>query len=434
MHAASAAWEALAGELQSTASSYRSIIKGLTTDRWMGPSSLSMASAFGPYVAWMAGAAARASETAGQARLAAEVYEAARAMTVPPEMVATNRTQLVSLMATNFLGQNSSAIAANEAHYAEMWAQDAAAMYAYAAGSSEATQVTQFNPAPEVVNPAGVTAQGTSSAGQATGAGAQATLSKLISTTPTTLNSLASPLASTGSSGATTAANAGVTTTGIGGTTIDSSGLATSILASYATIPGWFGMFIAGDALGPLIGTPMNIAMSNANTAALVPAAAAAAAAAPAAAVPAALGSGLAGGAGGLSGLGAGLGSSAAVGGLSVPATWGFASANPMAMLGNVPLAMPGAGFDAGMGMPMMIGGLPRAALAGAAGGGVAAAAAKWGPRASVVARSPEAGYGPESGSPSPIPFPGAAGLPSAPGYTPAIVYIPTNGHVPSNV
>jgi PPE-repeat protein len=427
MHAASAAWEALAAELQSTASSYRSIIKGLTTDRWMGPSSLAMASAFGPYVAWMAGAAARASETAGQARLAAEVYEAAHAMTVPPGAVATNRAELVSLMATNFLGQNSSAIAANEAQYAEMWAQDAAAMYAYAAGSSEATQVTQYNSPPEVVNQAGVAAQGTNSASQATGAGAQATLSKLVSATPTTLNNLASPLASTGTSG-TAASTGGTVTTGIGGTTIDSSGLATSILASYATIPGWFGMFAAGDAIGPLIGTPMNIAMSNANAAALVPAAAAAAA--PAAAVPAALGSGVAGGAGALSGLGAGLGQSAAVGGLSVPATWGFASANPLAMLGNVPLAMPGAGFDAGMGAPLIFGGLPRAAAAGA---GVAAVA-KYGPRASVVARSPEAGYGPESGSPAPIPFPGAAGLPPAPGYTPAIVYLPTNGHVPSNV
>lgn len=425
MHAASAAWEALAAELQSTASSYRSIIKGLTTDRWMGPSSLAMASAFGPYVAWMAGAAARASETAGQARLAAEVYEAAHGMTVPPEAVATNRLQLAMLNATNFLGQNASAIAANEAQYAEMWAQDAAAMYSYAAGSAEATQVTQYSSPPEVVNPAGVAAQGTSSASQATGAGAQATLANLVSTTPTTLNNLATPLAS-GTSGTTTAAS---TIIGPGGTTIDSSGLTTSILASYATIPGWFGMFIAGDALGPLIGTPMNIAMSNANAAALVPAAAAAAAAAPAAAVPAALGSGVAGGAGALSGLGAGLGQSAAVGGLSVPATWGFASASPMSMLGTVPLAMPGPGFNSGMGMPMLIGGLPRAMGAGAAG----AAVASYGPRASVVARSPEAGYGPESGSPATVPFPGAAGLPPAPGYTPAIVYLPNNAHVPTN-
>lgn len=233
MLSASAAWEALAAELHSVASSYRSIVKGLTTDRWMGPSSLAMASAFGPYVAWMAGAAGRASETAGQARLAAEVYEAAYLATVPPPAVAANRVQLASLIATNFLGQNSSAIAANEAQYGEMWAQDATAMYSYAAGSAEASQLTPLTSPPQVVNPAGVAAQGTNSAGTATGAGAQATLSKLVSTTPATLNSLATPLASTAAVTPSTAASTGSTavTTGLG-SSIDTSGLTTSLLSS----------------------------------------------------------------------------------------------------------------------------------------------------------------------------------------------------------
>jgi len=35
-------------------------------------------------------------------------------------------------IATNILGQNTPAIAATEAQYMEMWAQDAAAMYGYA--------------------------------------------------------------------------------------------------------------------------------------------------------------------------------------------------------------------------------------------------------------------------------------------------------------
>jgi PPE-repeat protein len=48
-------------------------------------------------------------------------------------------------MATNFLGQNTPAIAATEAHYAEMWAQDAAAMYGYAGSSATASQVTPFS-------------------------------------------------------------------------------------------------------------------------------------------------------------------------------------------------------------------------------------------------------------------------------------------------
>lgn len=50
------------------------------------------------------------------------------AATVHPEVVAANRSQLVSLIATNFFGQNTPAIAATEAQYMEMWAQDAASL------------------------------------------------------------------------------------------------------------------------------------------------------------------------------------------------------------------------------------------------------------------------------------------------------------------
>ena len=46
----------------------------------------------------------------------------------------------MTLIATNVLGQNTPAIAATEAQYAEMWAQDAEAMYGYAASSAVATQ------------------------------------------------------------------------------------------------------------------------------------------------------------------------------------------------------------------------------------------------------------------------------------------------------
>lgn len=47
-----------------------------------------------------------------------------------------DRDTLASLVASNFLGQNTPAIAANEAQYAEMWAQDANAMSGYLAGAS----------------------------------------------------------------------------------------------------------------------------------------------------------------------------------------------------------------------------------------------------------------------------------------------------------
>ncbi|WP_157011560.1 PPE family protein, partial [Mycobacterium celatum] len=130
--AAAAAWDALAAELSTTASAYQSIIEGLVSGSWHGPTAASMAAAVAPYVSWMSASAAQAEQTANQARAAVAAYETAFAATVPPPVIAANRSLLASLIATNILGQNSAAIAATEFHYAEMWAQDAAAMYGYA--------------------------------------------------------------------------------------------------------------------------------------------------------------------------------------------------------------------------------------------------------------------------------------------------------------
>ena len=80
--------------------------------------------------------AGQAEQAATQARAAASAYETAFAATVPLPVIAANRTQLASLTATNIFGQNTPAIAATEAQYGEMWAQDAAAMYGYAANSA----------------------------------------------------------------------------------------------------------------------------------------------------------------------------------------------------------------------------------------------------------------------------------------------------------
>ena len=62
----------------------------------------------------------------------------------PHRSIVANRTLLASLVATNVLGQNTPAIATTEAHYAEMWAQDAAAMYGYAGSSAAASTLTPF--------------------------------------------------------------------------------------------------------------------------------------------------------------------------------------------------------------------------------------------------------------------------------------------------
>ncbi len=196
MRTASAAWNLLAAELHSAATQYQSTIDVLD-DEWLGPTSATMAAAVDPYIAWMTTTGAQAEQTAAQASDAASAYETAYAMTVPPLEVAANRAQLAMLVATNVIGQNTPAIAANEAMYGEMWAQDAAAMYGYAGSSAAASTVKPFTAAPETSNPAAQATQG-SAVSQAntasTGAGVQSQLQQITSSIPSSLKQLTSPM------------------------------------------------------------------------------------------------------------------------------------------------------------------------------------------------------------------------------------------------
>jgi PPE-repeat protein len=196
MLAAAAAWDDLAAELGSAASSYASEVADLTSGAWQGPSSASMAAAAAPYVAWMNATAAQAEETGSQAKVAAAAYEAAFAATVPPPVIAANRALLMMLIATNILGQNTPAIAVTETHYMEMWAQDATAMYAYAGSASSAAQLTPFTEPPPTTNTAGTTAQ-SAAATQASTSGASnigTELTQFINSLPTALQNLATGL------------------------------------------------------------------------------------------------------------------------------------------------------------------------------------------------------------------------------------------------
>jgi PPE-repeat protein len=146
--AAASAWDELAADLETTANSYQSVIQQLTGGPWLGPSSARMASAAAPYIAWMQGSSIQAAQTSAQARLAAAAYEGAFDATVPPAVIAANRALLAALIATNFLGQNTPAIAATEAHYMEMWFQDGLTMDTYALVSQQATALPQQTSAP----------------------------------------------------------------------------------------------------------------------------------------------------------------------------------------------------------------------------------------------------------------------------------------------
>jgi PPE-repeat protein len=334
--AAAAAWDGLAAELSSAAGSYQAAIEELTSGEWLGAASVSMAAAAVPYVEWMNATAIAAEQTANQARSAAAAYEAAFSATVPPPVIAANRALLMALVATNILGQNTSAIADTEAQYGEMWAQDAAAMYGYAGSSAAATTLTPFSTPKQNTNPAGTSTQA-AAVGQAVGTSTGTTgLSQLLSTVPKALQGLAA-----GGSADPMASLLNLLNSPLGSSLNSFS----NALSFPINSVGSGGSFLGVDAIymaAPII------------TAAFPGLAPAAAVAAPAVAasdvsgVPAGAGSTLVGsyGSGGAE-VSAGLGRAASVGGLSVPQSWGSAAPEirlaarglPMAGLDEVPQA-----------------------------------------------------------------------------------------------
>ena len=156
---AASAWEQLSTELHSTAAMFDSVTSTLIAGPWTGPTATAMAAAAQPYVTWLRGTGTQAEQTARQAGSAAQAYATAVAAVVPPPLIAANRALLHQLIATNFFGQNSPAIGEAERQYAEMWAQDAAAMYRYASSSAAASALTPFGAPPQTTTASGQLAQ-----------------------------------------------------------------------------------------------------------------------------------------------------------------------------------------------------------------------------------------------------------------------------------
>jgi PPE-repeat protein len=137
----------------------------------------------------MRSTATQAEQTAAQARAAAAAYEVTFAAMVPPPMIEANRALLQALVATNLFGQNTPAIAFTETLYAEMWAQDATAMYGYGGASTSATTLTPFTPAPQTTTGTSAAASAQTAASQATstamqGLGSTATTSAVPASIP----------------------------------------------------------------------------------------------------------------------------------------------------------------------------------------------------------------------------------------------------------
>jgi PPE-repeat protein len=143
---AAVAWDGLASELGSAASSFNSVTSGLTGQAWQGPASAAMMAAAAPYTGWLSAAANQAQGAAGQARAVVSAFEAARAATIHPLAVAANRNSFVQAVMSNWFGLNAPAIAELEGQYEEMWAQDVAAMVGYHGGvSAAAGQLAPLN-------------------------------------------------------------------------------------------------------------------------------------------------------------------------------------------------------------------------------------------------------------------------------------------------
>ena len=166
-------------------------------DRGWGRRRSLWSSATTPFIAWLDSGGVEADQAASQAFAAAAAYEAAFAATIPPPVIAANRALLAALVATNFLGQNTPAIAATEALYMEFWAQDAGAMYSYASNSAAATQLTELPQPAEVSDPTGLVDQAIAvvkGAGQAVQAQLNTVGSQLVPRVGDVLQTLSSPL------------------------------------------------------------------------------------------------------------------------------------------------------------------------------------------------------------------------------------------------
>jgi len=389
MLAAASAWKGMAAELRSTALSYGTVLSGLTDEEWQGPASASMAAAAAPYVAWMETTAVQAEQTAAQAEAAAAAYEAAFKATVPPALIAANRTQLMSLVARNILGQNTAPIAATEAQYAEMWAQDTAAMYGYAGSSAVATDLTPFAAPQQITSASALTTQSAAATqAAATSAGTtQSTLSQLISSVPSALQGLATPAASgSGLGGILDNLGLGIFSSTSGSSTTGLSGLMNSLFGtnsafgSFLNANIWNTIFSSGFYMpGNFLGTAADFMGQAAQSAGQAAGDAANGAANAAEGSLGELGAGLG------NSVSAGLGHGALVGPLTVPPSWAGASPQgPLSStLGGTPMVAP---------PPAVAAGMPGVPLGNGLSQGLGRNMPQYGFRPTFVARPPAAG------------------------------------------
>src|ERR1700738_3360934 len=108
--AAATAWDGLAEQLASSASSFFSVTSDLANGSWQGASAAAMMAVATQYSSWLRAAGAQGGAASRQAAAIAAAFETALAATVQPAVVAANRGLLRALAATNWFGFNLPAI------------------------------------------------------------------------------------------------------------------------------------------------------------------------------------------------------------------------------------------------------------------------------------------------------------------------------------
>lgn len=192
---AASAWTGLSSDLSGAAGSVSSVVGGLTSS-WQGVTAAKMGAAVAPYTTWLGETSLLAQQMGVQATAQAGLYETAHAAVIPPAVIEANRLQLLTLVATNFFGQNAPAIAANEATYAAYWATDGAVMDSYMA-ATQANLATLQQP----VAPASATADSGQAQAAAAQAVAQNTANNAASNAAPTLDATTTPTYTPGSLG-----------------------------------------------------------------------------------------------------------------------------------------------------------------------------------------------------------------------------------------
>lgn len=113
---------------------------------WQDPAAAAMARSLTQRLIWKRVLLSQLVTEAARKTSQAAAYSSTLAGMAHPPEITQNHTTHATLQATNFLGVNTAAIAAKEAEYAAMWAQNAAMMSTYLAQTLANTTPVKFAP------------------------------------------------------------------------------------------------------------------------------------------------------------------------------------------------------------------------------------------------------------------------------------------------